>query len=166
MIIKKKDSFVYILKPIQKLLRNFISPYTPYKSLLIYHEMGVGKTCSAITIAEALKSIVTNSKTKIYVIRPDEIVRQIFDINVVSNGNPNYQCTGDTYLKNPNLKEMFDNCKSRNKNKDISCAQLKSNIDKEIKKIYEFVGAESWANSVDKELRIKTKGIHNENEKS
>jgi hypothetical protein len=67
--------------------------------------MGVGKTCTAITIAEALKSIVTNSKTKIYVIRPDEIVRQLFDINVVSNGNPNYQCTGDTYLKNPNLRE-------------------------------------------------------------
>jgi len=163
---KKKDPFVYILKPIQKLLRNFISPYTPYKSLLIYHEMGVGKTCTAITIAEALKSIVTNSKTKIYVIRPDEIVRQLFDINVVSNGNPNYQCTGDTYLKNPNLKEMVDNCSSRNKNKDISCAQLKSNIDKEIKKIYEFIGAESWANNVDKELKMKTKGIHNENEKA
>ena len=168
---KKKDaeSTTYILKPIQKMLRNFMSPYTPYRSLLVYHEMGVGKTCSAITIAESLKSIVTNSKTKIYVIRPDEIVRQIFNINVVSDGNPNYQCTGDTYItnpNNPNLKELVANCSSRNKNKEISCAQLKTTVDKEIKKIYEFIGAESWANNVLKEINSKTKGIQNENEKN
>jgi hypothetical protein len=167
---KKKDfeSATYILKPIQKLLRNFISPYTPYRSLLIYHEMGVGKTCTAITIAEALKSIVTNSKTKIYVIRPDEIVRQLFNINAVSDGNPAYQCTGDTYINNPNnplLKDLVANCSSRNKNKDVSCAQLKTVVDKEIKKIYEFMGAESWANSVDKEKNAKTKGMPEGKEK-
>ena len=106
----KKTSSIYILKPTQKLLRNFMSPYTPYRGLLIYHEMGVGKTCTAITIAESLKSIVTNSKTKIYVIRPDEIIRQVFDISVVKNGKPLFQCTGDTYLQNPNLLPLVNNC--------------------------------------------------------
>ena len=55
---KNKMSNIYILKSTQKLLRNFMSPYTPYRGLLIYHEMGVGKTCTAITIAESLKNIV------------------------------------------------------------------------------------------------------------
>ena len=32
-----------------------------------------------------------------------------------------------------------------------SCNQLKSKIDKDIKKIYEFYGSQMWANSVNKE---------------
>ena len=159
---KKKMSSVYILKPTQKLLRNFMSPYTPYRGLLIYHEMGVGKTCTAITIAESLKSIVKNSNTKIYVIRPDEIVRQVFDINQVKNGKPLYQCTGDTYIQNPNLQELVSNC-STIKGNEQPCDQLKTKVDKEIKKIYEFVGSKSWAYAVEKEINMKTKGINKEN---
>ena len=162
---RKKMSSVYILKPTQKLLRNFMSPYTPYRSLLIYHEMGVGKTCTAITIAESLKSIVKNSNTKIYVIRPDEIVRQVFDINAIRNGKPNYQCTGDTYIKNqnPNFQELLENCSI--KGNEHSCDQLKTKVDKEIKQIYEFTGSKSWAYSVLKELNMKTKGMPEGKEK-
>jgi hypothetical protein len=36
----------------QKLLSTFMNPRTPYDSLLLVHEMGTGKTCSAIAIAE------------------------------------------------------------------------------------------------------------------
>ena len=39
----------------QKLLKNFLSPYTPYRSLLVYHGVGVGKTCASIMIAENYK---------------------------------------------------------------------------------------------------------------
>ena len=158
-----KKKMVYILKPTQKLLRNFMSPYTPYRGLLIYHEMGVGKTCTAITIAEVLKSIVKNSKTKIYVIRPDEIVRQVFDINTVRNGKPLYQCTGDTYIQNPNLQELVENCSI--KGNEQSCDQLNTKVEKEIKQIYEFTGSKSWAYSILKEINAKTKGIQNEKEK-
>jgi len=163
---KSKKSNIYILKPTQKLLRNFMSPYTPYRGLLIYHEMGVGKTCTAITIAEALKQITINSKTKIYVIRPDEIVRQVFDIDTVRNGNPLKQCTGDTYLQtnknNLNMPEIVENCSV--KKNEQSCEQLKKIVDKEIKQIYEFIGAESWANVISKEINLKTKGLKNEKE--
>ena len=173
---KNKMSNIYILKSTQKLLRNFMSPYTPYRGLLIYHEMGVGKTCTAITIAEALKSITNNSSTKIYVIRPDEIIRQVFDINTVRNGKPLFQCTGDTYLQmntnnpqNPNntygsnMQDLVDNCSS-NKSNEQYCEQLKKIVDKEIKKIYEFTGAESWANTILKEINMKTKGLQNKKE--
>lgn len=39
----------------QKFLPEFISPKTPYKSILIYHRIGAGKTCSAIQIGEKWK---------------------------------------------------------------------------------------------------------------
>jgi len=159
----KKKQDVYILKPTQKLLRNFMSPYTPYRGLLIYHEMGVGKSCTAITIAESLKSIITNSNnTKIYVIRPDEIIRQVFDINVVKNGNPLYQCTGDTYIQSETNIKLSEECSNGNNN---SCDSLIKNVDKEIKQYYEFIGSRSWANNVKKELIMKTKGIQNPIEK-
>ena len=158
----KNDLNTYILKPTQKLLRNFMSPETPYRGLLIYHEMGVGKTCTAISIAENLKNIVSKSNTKIYVIRPDEIERQIFNINVVKEGNPANQCSGDDYTNNNKYKELVNKCM----NKDtISCEQLKTKVDKDIKKIYEFNGAQMWANKIIKEIEYKTKNIEKEEDK-
>ena len=105
---KMSKSNVYILKPTQKLLRNFMSPYSPYRGLLIYHEMGVGKTCTAISIAENLKDIVSKSHTKIYVIRPDEIERQIFNINMVKDGTPANQCSGDVYINNDKYNDKYN----------------------------------------------------------
>jgi hypothetical protein len=160
--LKKTTANIYILKPTQKLLRNFMSPYTPYRSLLIYHEMGVGKTCTAITIAESLKTITTNSDTKIYVIRPDELERQIFNVNVIKDKKPLFQCTGDSYLQNPEHSLLIEKCEAGN---DYSCEQLKSKVDKDIRKIYEFSGSQTWANKVEKELDMKTKGIENEKDK-
>jgi superfamily II DNA or RNA helicase len=36
----------------QKLLSTFMNPRTPYSGLLLVHEMGTGKTCTAVAIAE------------------------------------------------------------------------------------------------------------------
>ena len=46
---KKRD---FILSPHQEFLKMYISRHTPYNGLLLYHGMGSGKTCSAITICE------------------------------------------------------------------------------------------------------------------
>ena len=40
----------------QKLVRDYINIYTPYRGLLLYHGLGSGKTCSSIAIAEGLKT--------------------------------------------------------------------------------------------------------------
>jgi hypothetical protein len=40
----------------QKLVRDYLNLYTPYRGLLLYHGLGSGKTCSSIAIAEGLKS--------------------------------------------------------------------------------------------------------------
>jgi Helicase conserved C-terminal domain/Type III restriction enzyme, res subunit len=40
----------------QKIVRDYINLYTPYRGLLIYHGLGSGKTCTSIAIAEGMKS--------------------------------------------------------------------------------------------------------------
>ena len=54
----KKSKSVY-QESIQLILKNYISKFTPYNNILLYHDVGVGKTCSAITIAEGFKDYVT-----------------------------------------------------------------------------------------------------------
>ena len=39
----------------KELIQNFLSLQTPYNSLLLYHGLGTGKTCSAIGIAEEMR---------------------------------------------------------------------------------------------------------------
>ncbi len=43
----------------QKLVRDYLNVYTPYRGLLLYHGLGSGKTCSSIAISEGMK---TNKK--------------------------------------------------------------------------------------------------------
>ena len=44
------------LSPHQQFVKNFLSFQTPYNSLLLYHGLGSGKTCSSIAIAEGIKN--------------------------------------------------------------------------------------------------------------
>mgnify|MGYP005988645547 CR=1 FL=1 len=40
----------------QKLVRDYVNLYTPYRGLLLYHGLGSGKTATSIAIAEGMKS--------------------------------------------------------------------------------------------------------------
>ena len=40
----------------QKVVRDYLNIYTPYRGLLIYHMLGSGKTCTSIAIAEGMKT--------------------------------------------------------------------------------------------------------------
>ena len=40
----------------QKVVRDYLNLYTPYRGLLLYHGLGSGKTCSSIAIAEGMKT--------------------------------------------------------------------------------------------------------------
>jgi len=40
----------------QKIVRDYINLYTPYRGLLLYHGLGSGKTCTSIAIAEGIKT--------------------------------------------------------------------------------------------------------------
>ena len=52
------------LTPNQKFLKSFMSPNTPYNSILLYHGTGVGKTCTSISIAEQYSLELKESKKK------------------------------------------------------------------------------------------------------
>ena len=51
-----KDTGQLDLLTHQKIVRDYINLYTPYRGLLLFHGLGSGKTCSSIAIAEGLKS--------------------------------------------------------------------------------------------------------------
>ena len=59
----------FSFSPSQKFLQTFINPLTPYMSVLVYHGTGVGKTCSAIGIAEQFRKNLP-PKRKIYILLP------------------------------------------------------------------------------------------------
>lgn len=50
------DSSNFSLLVHQKIVRDYINIYTPYRGLLLYHGLGSGKTCSSIAIAEGIKN--------------------------------------------------------------------------------------------------------------
>jgi len=58
----------------QKIVRDYINLYTPYRGLLLYHGLGSGKTCSSIAIAEGLKSY-----RKIIVMTPASLRRNYIE---------------------------------------------------------------------------------------
>lgn len=92
----------------QYLMGHYLSYRMPYKSMLIYYSVGVGKTCTAITIAENfLISHNSYDEPKIWVIMPQAVEegfkQQIFkktDYKLIAN-----QCTGDLYAKLANIIE-------------------------------------------------------------
>jgi hypothetical protein len=50
------DGIEFSLMAHQKIVRDYINLYTPYRGLLLYHGLGSGKTCTSIAIAEGIKT--------------------------------------------------------------------------------------------------------------
>lgn len=50
-----KSSGDFSLLTHQKIVRDYLNLYTPYRGLLLYHGLGSGKTCTSIAIAEGMK---------------------------------------------------------------------------------------------------------------
>lgn len=98
----------------QHFVQHYLSKRSPYRSILLYHGLGVGKTCSAITVAESfLLNHTTNEPPKIIVVSPSSLKKsfeeQVFSITkYLKKEDLSSQCTSDTYAKlihgNPNDK--------------------------------------------------------------
>tara|TARA_Y100000389_G_C17466332_1_gene525969 strand:- start:1140 stop:5375 length:4236 start_codon:yes stop_codon:yes gene_type:complete len=157
-----KEGLIFPLTPMQKILRNLMNAETPYKGLMLIHGTGVGKTCTAIQIAENLKDFVIKMKTKIFVIRFDEFKRQIFENNKLRKGeNVNLQCTGDTYIKEvediTHVKDSILECKDGD---ESHCVKVEKAISKKINKYYDgYSTPYQWARMFQKLLKSKTRGL-------
>ena len=112
----KFDKMLY-----QHFVSQYISYRTPYKSILLYHGVGVGKTCSAITISEALLSSQTTSEPMIWVIMPQSLKNsfksQVFNIDDFDTFESlSNQCTDHNYIKLLNIYKSTFNNNNNNKN--------------------------------------------------
>ena len=131
------------ITPVQRFISRLLSPRTPYKSALLYHGVGVGKTCAAVTVCESYLEMYPD--TKVCIIAPPNIQegfrRTIFDVTSLKIGqgkeeNSHNGCTANIYLS---LTNSFTE-----KNPKI----IESRVEKSIQSRYEFFGYTSFYNHI------------------
>ena len=137
------DNSTFEVTPVQRFVTNFMSPKTPYMSALLFHGVGVGKTCAGVQIMEAWLEFFPQQP--VYLIAPQTIqhgfYRTIFDIKKVVIGqdkepNTASQCTGTTYMKLTNT--LFERDPVR----------IEKLVMKAIRRRYKVFGYISFANYI------------------
>ena len=131
----------------QLFVRNFLSFQTPYNSLLLYHGLGTGKTCSAITVSEEMRTYLKQlgiAQRIIVVASPnvqENFKLQLFDERKLKlvDGLWNLRaCTGNKYLKEINPMNM----------KGLSKEKVIKQINSIIHNSYLFLGYIEFANYI------------------
>lgn len=144
---------VFEISPIQRLVSRFLNPSTPYNGLLLFHGVGVGKTCSAIRVAEEFLNVAPFSK--VFIIVPQAInagfKRTTFDpsrLKKVDGVWSSEQCTGMIY---PNLaiKELM---KKGKPGQEFTVEEISDKVDKKINDRYYRLGYLQFANWVKKQF--------------
>ena len=152
------------LAPHQKFVRNFLSYKTPYDSLLIYHGLGSGKTCSSISVCEEFRMYMKQLKStkRIIIVASPNVQEnfklQLFDERKLKNidGNWNIKsCTGNTFIKEINPMNM------RGLTRDKVIRQIKRIINNS----YLFLGYIQFANWITKKMKSKLRSGLSEEEK-
>ncbi len=146
------------LQPHQAFVKNFMSFQTPYNSLLLYHGLGSGKTCSAIGVCEEMRDYMKQmgiSKRIIIVASEnvqDNFKLQLFDERKLKliDGIWNIRaCTGNKLLQEINPMNM----KGMPKEKVIS--QIRNIINT----YYIFLGYGQFANYIIKTMNYTEEDI-------
>lgn len=145
------------ITPVQRFVSRLLSPRTPYNSALLFHGVGVGKTCAAITAAESYLRDYPGKK--VYIVAPPNIQegfrRTIFDREALraattTTSASHRGCTGNTYL------ELTDSMSEKNR------TIIESRVIKAIKGRYEFFGYTSFYNYIVNLLTKYTKAVKDE----
>ena len=148
------------LMPHQIFVKNFMSFQTPYNSLLLYHSLGTGKTCSAIGISEEMRNYMKKMgiNKKIFIIASpnvqDNFRIQLFDENKLKKENgiwTIHSCVGESLLNeiNPtNLNTMEKN-------------EIVKQIDNLINIRYKFMGYTQFANYMSNIMEITNVDLNN-----
>jgi hypothetical protein len=106
---------VFELTPVQRVVSRFMHPLTPYMGLLLFHGVGVGKTCSAVTIAEQFLESMPQNKVIVLVPQAlkENFKRTVFDTDSITwdaaaSQWTTRQCTGTSYLERLGLLNTPD----------------------------------------------------------
>ena len=134
------------LAPNQQFVRNFLSVETPYNSLLLYHGLGTGKTCSAISVAEEMRDYMKQmgiSQQIIVIASPnvqENFRLQLFDERELREIEPGVwnirACTGNKFIKEINPMNM----------KGLTRDKIIKQIRRLISSHYLFFGYNEFAN--------------------
>ena len=146
------NNFEFELLPHQKFIRNFLSFQTPYNSLLIYHGLGTGKTCSSIGVAEEYRTYANQMgiNKKIIIVASkyvqENYKKQLFDENKLKNvgGLWNIKsCTGNKFIKEINPMNMVG----------LSREHVIKQIKIIIRQNYEFMAYREFARKIEKNMK-------------
>lgn len=161
---KKMCDASFELLPHQLFVKNFLSFQTPYNSLLLYHGLGTGKTCSSIGIGEEMRSYMrqTGIKQRIIVVAAPNVQAnyklQLFDERRLYQKDGLWHidsCNGNTFIKEVNPTNL----------KDVSREKLISQIKTIINQYYVFMGYVELANYIRKKVVIESTGFSTEEKK-
>lgn len=112
----KNDNVGFKLLAQQEFLRDYMINNPEWKSLLLYHKIGSGKTCSAITMAEQYLNM--HPQGRIKVILPARLKTNFID-ELMS------PCAGK-YISEEELRELYDSTVSDKRKKSIKAAFIRA----------------------------------------
>ena len=136
----------------QQFLKNFINDRTPYNGILVFHGVGVGKTCSAVNISSSFREAYYKKDNKKIICLVSKNIQEgwkntIYDPDENKKGN---QCSGNS----------FDNYFSSSRK------PTKIKVNKLIREYYDFFGYQEFANRVKKIIKKATDKSMNIQEKT
>lgn len=131
----------------QSFLKEYITKYPNWRSLLLYHQIGSGKTCTAITLAEQYMSM--NPNVKVTVILPARLRTNFID-ELIS------PCGMNKYISNRDFEQYFSSDTPESTKK-----RIKAKFIKKIEKTYDIMSYEKFRNEAYKKrnLRVWVKGF-------
>ncbi len=165
------------LLPHQLFVKNFLSFQTPYNSLLLYHALGTGKTCSSIGIAEEMRAYMKQIglKQKIIVVASPNVQAnfrmQLFDerkLRKISQSDITGEMENtaddlwalDTCVGNSLLKEI-----NPTNIKGIPKEKITNQINKIINTYYQFMGYGQLANYIMDVIQVSKDSNYTEKER-
>ena len=129
----------------QNFIQHYLSNRSPYKSMLVYHGVGVGKTCSAITLAESLMYNSTREEDRqVFIVTKealhDTFIDQVHNIAKELPDDLYDQCLGKTYYNLVNRNPAYRGIDATVTSKlDEVKKQFKDNVTKAIKSRYKLI---------------------------
>lgn len=135
-----KSTAGFQLQVQQKFLKEYIQKNPDWKNLLLYHQIGSGKTCTAITLAEQYMSMYPDKK--VTVILPARLRTNFFD-ELIS------PCGMEKYISNKDFDKYMNKSTSA-----VSKGRIKKKFMTAIEKSYDIMSYEKFKASA-----VKTKDL-------
>lgn len=152
------------IMPHQLFIKNFLSFQTPYNSLLLYHGLGTGKTCSAIGVAEEMRRFMrqVGIKQRIIVVASPNVQNnfrlQLFDERKLVKDGEFWSlntCIGSELLSEINTTNM----------RGLTKENIITKIKRMINQYYDFMGYIEFTNYIEKKIDVPESTGYTEKER-